>query len=65
VNPSVGSVWVHPSGLRLLVIGQHVPGDRNDELRVWCEVIEDKQDRYRVGYRDGWVLIVENRWRQE
>lgn len=61
-------VWRHESGLTLRVIGPHVPGDRNDEPRVWCEVTERASERltsekladgyvdYEVGHRDGWYL---------
>lgn len=59
----VGEVWEHRSGLRLRVIGRHVPGDRDDELRVWCEVIGTKTElRYKVGDRDGWTLLKGYGW---
>lgn len=70
-NVTVGELWQHRSGLTLRVIGQQVPGDRNDELRVWCEVVsaasvheEDYSEPYAVGDRDGWCLLDIYGWKK-
>ena len=62
------SVWRHTSGLTVRVLARSVPGDRDDEPRVYCEVIERARERltpnqladgyvdYEVGHKDGWFL---------
>lgn len=60
MNP--GEVWKHRSGLTVRVIARHAPGDRDDEPRVYCEVVAPYENRhpespdYPVGYKDGWYL---------
>lgn len=64
-NPDVvvDALYVHPSGLIVRVLDQHVPGDRDDELRVWCEVVQASPKlRYKVGERDGWNLLPFEGW---
>jgi len=67
-NSRAGEVWSHVRGTKLRVIDNHVPGDRYDEERVYCEILEFTNDLssdeiaqgfvvYKSGDRDGWILI--------
>jgi hypothetical protein len=69
-NVKVGELYEHVSGLVLRVIGQHVPGDRDDELRVWCEVVGVPRRWCEViraralGLRVGWCLLEQYGWKR-
>ena len=60
----VGERWRHKNGLTVRIIGQKVPGDRDDELRVWCEVVIAGGSGYRVGERNGWHLLSLYGWQK-
>ena len=64
---NVGEVYEHPCGLAVRVISQRVPGDRYDDLPVWCEVVTGARAGdiiYGVGHRDSWCMVSQYGWKK-